>query len=80
MKLTVEVFGLDDEGQKKRGEIIWDGEKMTSSNDSQLLKTIVEEPIGVKGKALFAKDDPELFMRSLCVAYSGSYVRCSKAS
>jgi hypothetical protein len=81
MTLKVEVYGLDSEANdEKRGEIVWDGKQMTASDDSLLLKNIMSQPLWMKGgKELYAKDDPEFFMRSLCVHYSGSYVRCSKA-
>jgi len=80
MKLKVAVYALNTEAvDEERGEIVWDGEKMTASNDSVLLKNIIELPIGAGGKKLFAKDDPELFMRSLHIYYTSPYLRVSKA-
>ena len=81
MKLKVEVYKLDNEGtDRKAGAIYLDGAELTASDDSQLLKNILELPIQSDGKRLYAKDDPERFMRSLHENYTSPYLRCTKAS
>lgn len=79
MRLKVEVHGLDDNGPVKRGEIVWDGKKMTASNDSLLLQNIMTLPLRVQGREILAKDEPEEFMRALCLQYRGGYLQCSEA-
>ncbi len=76
--LTVEFHRANFKAVKweKAGEIGWDGKRMTASTEG--LRRLLAEPIRVrdgkdKWRELHAAEDPELFMRSLWLYYSGSY-------
>lgn len=83
MKLTVvvSIYGLNKTGKdEKIGDIIYDGEKITTSSNSRLLKYIATEPITLRDmKQVKPDEEPEKFMRSLYLAYHGSYVRAMRA-
>jgi hypothetical protein len=80
--ITVAVNRLKREGNvEKVGDIIWDGKRMsTTAPDSTLIRNIMTQPVWLAGgQEVSAKDDPELFMRSLYLMYHNSYVHCERA-
>jgi hypothetical protein len=72
--MTVQIFSWN----SRVGEIVWDGEKFTTSGK---LTSIVNDPIRLRGsgRVIESKDEPELFMRSLNLMYDGAYLRASQA-
>ncbi len=78
MKLKAEVFSNEGSNvNKKVGALIYDGEKITT--EGLLAKKILSRSIFFKGGELFAKDDPEAFIKNLFKEYSGTYIRVSRA-
>jgi hypothetical protein len=65
---------------EKAGEIVWDGKRITASEE--WLQRLIREPIPVADKGtrreLYAGDDPELFVKSLWLYYTGSYMWATK--
>jgi hypothetical protein len=62
--------------REKAGEVVWDGERMTASEE--WLQQLIREPIRIYGKdswrELYAADDPESFVKSLWRYCTGSYM------
>ncbi len=78
MKLRAEVFSNEGSNvNKKVGALIYDGKKITT--EGIVAKNILSRSIFFKGGDLFAKDDPEAFIRNLFKEYSGTYIRVGKA-
>ncbi len=82
METKVKVYYIKD-GKSYIGYITWDGNKLTSSNDSDTLKMVMTEPIyvpldtGGEG-TLYPHDDPEQFMRKLCWQYKSYRLRVTE--
>jgi hypothetical protein len=59
------------------GTIEWDGKSIAYSDETQLMKSELEENgIRIGGKILFPKDGMN-FLKVLKIQYSGSYFRAS---
>jgi hypothetical protein len=80
MRLKVEVHGLDEVGNVvKRGEILFDGKKITASDNTKRLQMIMTLPLRVGDREILPKKEPEEFMRFLNWQYRSAYLQCSEA-
>ena len=77
MKLTVAIQGFDTTTAEKVhfGDIVFDGKKITTSNNRRMLRTMATEPIILAPGCQRVRPDeePERFMRNLHLQYRGSY-------
>src|SRR5206468_4120108 len=83
MKLKVDIYILNRDAEDvKAGEIIFDGEKITASNDSDLMRAIASIPIELdwSGKYIDPEKEPERFVRNLWRRYFHPYLRAMKAT
>ena len=79
MKLTVDVYELTgDANDTKRGEIIFDGEEITTSSNDKLLMRMAGTPIVLKGEVIDPDEEPEKFIRNLWQHYRSPYLRAMK--
>lgn len=74
-----EIQGFDNDGRKfSFGSIEFDGEKVVArptKGHEEMMGITAAEPIMVAGgEAVYPDDEPERFVRSLWLAYSGSRV------
>jgi hypothetical protein len=78
MKLSVTIYGWDN---KIEGEIVWDGTRITATG-STAVKRCAREPIwpmGRRNEMIKPEEEPEKFMRNLCLVYRSPYFGAVKA-
>jgi hypothetical protein len=79
MKLSVTIYGVDNE---IRGEIVWDGTRITTTNSSRAMQRAMTDPIypmGRRNEEIKPDEHPEKFMRNLWLMYKSPYFRAVKA-
>jgi hypothetical protein len=84
MKLIVPFYEMDTFVTpavfKKVGEIIWDGDKITTSDpQSNALKFYARTRIKILDEIILPDKEPERFMRALCVAYKRGFAYAGPA-
>ncbi len=73
--LAADKVSLDHE----LGVVTLDGDTLKISPDDHVMRNILEKPLWLIDGDLYAKDDPEKFIKSLYLHYKSAYFRATKA-
>jgi hypothetical protein len=82
MRLTVTFYQLNPGTARSEvaGHLVWDGKKITPSDDSILLRNILAQSVEIHTEKIDPKKQPERWMRNLWQMYRSPYLQALKAA